>query len=880
MATTGHGEAAQALHMGRGGPLPSSDLTPAHLAVADFARTAPSSIAVSSAGVDVDYRELHSWAGRVAHHLSLAGVGRGDRVAALMDPSAAMIAVVVGILRCGAAYVPIDRGQADQRLANILTDADVCAVVVSDDHATRVAGLGVPVIRAEETNAPLVGSAAPVRDAAELDDVAYIIYTSGSSGEPKGVVVEHRQLATSTLARRCVYPGTPVFLLLSPLAFDSSVAGIWGTLAVGGRLVVADTDEMRDPQQLLATIRQQNVTRMLCVPSLYSLLLDVAERQDAGLLASLETVISAGEVLPESLVQRHFAINQASVALVNEYGPTEATVWATYHRLERPGPVSLGRPLPGTDLYLLDADLRPVPPGVEAELFIGGAGVARGYLGRKEATEDAFIPDPFAGLNGARMYRTGDRAYWTAAGTLNFRGRLDHLVKIRGHRVELGAVEAVIRTAPGVRDAVVVPSTNALHLIGFVLAPEGGDAAELRARVRAELPEVMVPAAIHFLDTFPLTSNGKVDRVCLVSHYGSDTRPASATRQAKPGTTPHVSPATTASAVAAAWAEVLDVSSVPDDVNFFDLGGHSLGMVRLQEAVEKHTGHGLSMVDVFRYTTVAAQAALINEGGARVRRRSPARAEIGARVRLRRLPPGNSSGGTHAARCLQLVAAVADPQYRLICFPHAGGSASFFRDWGSQLDDIEVYGVCYPGRASRLAEPPPTDLLHVAEETAEALVPLADRPLVLFGHSMGAAIALEAARLLEGDRLPVAHLFASGSRDAPVLVHDQEEETREDAIARLISLGGTDAEMAMDPDFQELVLPYLLADGRMFRSYRMSSGPRLQCSVNTIVGDVDADADQRPWSELTEGQVVEHVVPGDHFYLLANPPYALLREHL
>ncbi|MGW8784036.1 thioesterase II family protein [Streptomyces sp. NPDC055796] len=235
---------------------------------------------------------------------------------------------------------------------------------------------------------------------------------------------------------------------------------------------------------------------------------------------------------------------------------------------------------------------------------------------------------------------------------------------------------------------------------------------------------------------------------------------------------------------------------------------------------------------------------------------------------------------------LHRAAPVTDPVARLVCFPHAGGSASFFRDWGHRIPGVEVYAVRYPGRAERLAEPPASDLRELARAVADAVAPLADRPLALFGHSMGAPIALEAAAALEARGINPVHLFASGSRDAPYPSPedwaDPDEEDDPAVVERLLTLGGTDPELAADPEFQELVLPYVRADARMFHTYAPApgSGPGLRCPVTTITGDADADADCRPWSELTTGGVREQAVEGDHFYLVAQPPHALIRDTL
>ncbi|MFD5141831.1 non-ribosomal peptide synthetase [Streptomyces sp. NPDC058401] len=618
---------------------------PVHELVGRFARTVPSRTAVRSGASSIGYGELDAWAGRIAAGLAARGIGRGDRVGVLAEPSTAMVAAVLGIVRSGAAYVPVDPSHPDRRIGGVLADAGVSAVVVTGNGGDRLAGTGVPVISAEAVATAATGrdtengaGAGPRGEAVGgtpgppavtvcEGDPAYLIYTSGSTGEPKGVVVEHGQLAASTAARRLVYPGEPVFLLVSPLAFDSSVAGLWGTLTAGGCLIVASPDEVRDPERLVELAERHAVTHLLCVPSLYGVLLDAARRLGGERLRSLETVIVAGEPLPPELVTRHFAQRAGDTALVNEYGPTEATVWASYHRFEAPGPVTIGRPVPGARLYVLDEALRPVPPGGEGELHIGGAGVARGYHGRPEATAKAFTPDPFTDSPTARMYRTGDLVRELADGTLAFLGRRDHQVKIRGHRVELGAVEAHLSELPGVREATVVVDGTGGSLVGFVLAAdptERTDPAEpasaaapvdpafLKQQLAMRLPGAMVPARIVVLDRFPRTVNGKTDRTALSRRAAEE--PAAVRVEVAVGQAPRAATGDLPAQVSAAWAEVLKTTHVPGDVNFFDLGGHSLAMYQLREALERHTGQRPPLVALFQHTTVEAQTALLRDG--------------------------------------------------------------------------------------------------------------------------------------------------------------------------------------------------------------------------------------------------------------------------
>ncbi|WNZ14171.1 non-ribosomal peptide synthetase [Streptomyces sp. 11x1] len=601
-----------------GEPLPDVPFAPAHEAVAKVAADRPTEVAVRCGDIEVTYGELVAWSRQLSHRLAAAGVGSGDRVALVAEPSVTMIASVLGVLGAGAAYVPVDPAQPDTRLATILDDARVKAVVATARTELRTTTVSpVPVITVPDVPDPEPGGD-PAAFAAEVGprDPAYLIYTSGSTGEPKGVVVEHRNLAASTRARLMVHPGSPTFLLVSPLAFDSSVAGIWGTLQAGGCLVVATEEELRDPERLVSLVGRHRVDRLLCVPALYGLLLDAARRTDPGRLASLRRVIVAGEALPQPLVDRHFAVRPHGVDLVNEYGPTETTVWATFRRFTGVAPVDIGGPIPGARLHVLDDELRPVDPGAEGELFIGGPGVARGYFDRPEATAAVFLDDPFADEPGARMYRTGDIVRRNSDHGLDFVGRKDDQLKVRGHRVEPGAVESALHRLDGIEEAVVLPDAEGAGLVGFVASQEGVDPVALRRALAAELPSVMVPGELRVLPELPRNRNGKLDRVLLrtLASEPPAIEPPTAESPTGPAPAAHLTDDPLTAQVTAAWAEVLGRPTVPPDVNFFDLGGHSLAMFKLQDALEQHCGLRPSIVALFQETTVTAQVALIRAG--------------------------------------------------------------------------------------------------------------------------------------------------------------------------------------------------------------------------------------------------------------------------
>ena len=408
------------------------------------------------------YGELNQQADQLAHLFCSKGVIPGDRIALCLKPSLDRIVSILAVLKAGAAYVPLDPAYPVERLKYCLEDTTPKFLLTH--HSVNLPDTSVAVLYwdgdGQVQGQPLQSPPLTLLPSPTPQDLAYIIYTSGSTGTPKGVMVSHQNLVHSTTARTQVYP-EPVgrFLLLSSMAFDSSVAGIFWTLCQGGTLVLPPERIEQDLQQLADLIAYQQITHTLCVPTLYSLLLASANPQQ---LAKLRTVIVAGEACARTLVQNHYAKLPAT-DLYNEYGPTEATVWCTAYRIPaEPAPMAIGKPIPNTHIYLLDKDLRPVPTGAMGEIYVGGDGVTQGYLNQPDKTALSFIDfdgrlcPPYG-----RLYKTGDLARYRTNGTLEWLGRCDRQVKIRGYRIELGEIEDVLRSQAAIQEAVVIARTTA-----------------------------------------------------------------------------------------------------------------------------------------------------------------------------------------------------------------------------------------------------------------------------------------------------------------------------------------------------------------------------------------------------------------------------------
>ncbi|MFE7781494.1 amino acid adenylation domain-containing protein [Streptomyces nigrescens] len=667
----------------------------------------PAATALVHGDTSIGYAELNSRANRLARHLQTLGARPGAVVAVSVPRSVELVVTLLAVLKSGAAYLPLDPDYPAQRLTGMLDDAaPVCAVT---DHATRLP---------QDTGTPLVvldgldlAGYLPVNPGRALTPAhpAYVIYTSGSTGRPKGVVVSHGAIDNRLRWMQDTYRLTAADRVLqkTPSSFDVSVWEFFWPLREGAVLVVAEPGGHKDPHYLARLIREQAVTTCHFVPSMLQVFLAAA---DAAACGSLRRVFCSGEALPRDTAHT-FARTLPGVELHNLYGPTEAAVDVTHHACaaDGSGAVPIGRPVWNTRLYVLDAALQPCPPGVPGELYLAGRQLAEGYLHRPGLTASRFVADPF-GPPGGRMYRTGDLARWTQKGEVEYLGRTDHQVKLRGQRIELGEIEAALTALDGVDGACALVHEDRAgeqRLVGYVT---GGVAPEaVRAGLARTLPEHMVPAAVIALDALPLSPNGKLDRRALpapVFTGGRDARRPAGPRE---------------ETLTRLFAEVLGLEHAGPDDAFFDLGGTSLLAVRLVARIRAAFGCELTIGSLFEAPTPAALAARLDSSG------------LASEDALDVVLPLRTTGDRPA----------------LFAFHPAGGLAWCYAGLAARLGpDQPVYGIQARGLVGD--EPLPHALSEQAADYVRHLRAVQPHgPYRLLGWSVGGILAHTVAVLLQ-----------------------------------------------------------------------------------------------------------------------------------
>ncbi|GGV28857.1 hypothetical protein GCM10010245_46900 [Streptomyces spectabilis] len=840
---------------GPGAPVP--DLTVPQVFEATAAAH-PDRPAVTSDAVTVDYARLNAAANRLARLLRAHGARPGRTLAVALPRSTDLVVTILAILKTGAAYVPVDPGHPADRVAYTLADARPELVVTDAAFADRVPEGPRLLIDAPDTDAALAALPAHDLDAAERgtlgpDDAAYVIYTSGSTGRPKGVLVTHRNVLSLMTRTRDLFGfgADDVWTMFHSPAFDFSVWELWGPLLHGGRLVTVPHDVGRSPEDFLALLARERVTVLNQTPSaFYQLIRADRENPGPGRSLALRTVVFGGEALDLPRLTEWYERHAADAPrLVNMYGITETTVHVTHGPLD-PDLVrgaagsAIGVGLPGLDVRLLDGALRPVPAGVVGEMYVGGDQVARGYLNRPDLTAARFVADP-SGPPGSRLYRSGDLARWTPRGQLEYAGRSDDQIKLRGFRIEPGEVEAALLARADVADARVVVRVDsagdkALTAYAVPAGPEGlPEPAVLRAELRAVLPDYMVPAAFVPLDSIPLTGNGKLDRAALPA----PARTASGPAAARPTSTLELH-------VVRAWARVLDTDpyGVGVDDDFFDAGGDSFKAVTLARAI----GQGLPVVEVFKNPTPRQLAA----------RLASLEAAQGTPALLHRLTPGRDADN--------------GPGHTVVCIPYGGGNATAYQPLAGRLPaDVDLWAAELPGHDPVRPDEPLEPWAETAERVAKEIAETVRGRYTLYGHCAGTFFAVLVARLLE-DRGAAPSRIVLGAafpQDAPSDDQLTEAAGDDDLFAGLSAIGGFSG--ALDDRDRRRVLAVVrhdMLEGSRFHREATGGFERLRTPVRVVIGGADPLTDgyatgYRAWEHYAHDVTLDVIEDAGHYFV-------------
>jgi amino acid adenylation domain-containing protein len=798
-------------------------------AMARWATETPTATAASAADGTLDFAELLRTTRAIAGVLAERGVGPGTQVGVGSGRSRLTVPGLLAIWWLGATAVPVDDGYPADRVNFILRDAGV-KLLLADRVATGVLPAGVRRVGLAGIDRDIDGDAGPAPVVPGVDDCAYVIYTSGTTGWPKGVEVTYGNLATflAAISDLGLTPGGVGANPLSP-AFDG---WLWNVLlhlmhGQGTAMIDLADGEVGDLAERMAAVAPRTISMP---PTLVAACIDQ--------LPTVETVVIAGERCPRGLAER-LAGRQR---VLNVYGPTEATMAATWADSARGDDIrSIGRPLPGYDAYVLDEAGEPVAAGGTGELYIGGPAVARGYRNRPELTAERF---PTLS-SGERVYRSGDLVTVRPDGLLDFAGRVDDQVKVRGFRVELREVEQVAEQQPGVTTAAafVLESGDAL---GLAVVPAAGfavDTGELRVRCKERLPEYMVPGVIEVVTALPATANGKVDREVLA-------REAAVSAPVLDGRGPSTPQEV---AVCEAWSTVLKRTVADVDANFFELGGHSLLAARAVAELREHTGVKLSMRDLLTHPTPAALA---------------------GELALRLTGDGVSTAATTKGAWLVPWSGRPKGRPTLLCLPPAGSGCGRFRRWQGQLgDSIAVVGVQPPGREERLGEAHPSSWEEVVATVAREVLAFADpdQPLVVLGESMGGLLGYEVTRRLgTHDRWPAALVLAAC--EPPEL----RERTEVVVASSRSALGAAD----VDEESREQVVELMHRDLALVADYTLPADTRVPVPVHVWLDDLVPTDKLDVWREILGPDIERRQFPGTHTFAMNVPDVVRLLGEL
>ncbi|WP_226889236.1 non-ribosomal peptide synthetase [Nostoc sp. MG11] len=832
----------------------------------------PDTIAVVFENTQLTYRQLNQRANQLAHHLRTLGVEPEVLVGICLERSLEMIIGLLGILKAGGAYVPLDPAYPSDRLAFILEDTQIPVMLTTQQLVKSLATHGIQVvcldsdweIITQNSQENLFCNATP-------DNLIYTIYTSGSTGQPKGVMIPHRGIYNQLEWRQTTFKLTSADKVLQTISFsfDPSVWQIFWPLCFGAQLIMARPGGHQDTAYLVKLITEQQITVIGLVPSILRVLLD---EQGIENCQSLKHITCGGEALPVELIERFFTKLNLDNVLYNCYGPTEASIDATFWRCQRGNNyiiAPIGCPITNTQIYILDEDLQPVPVGESGELYIGGAGLARGYLKRADLTKEKFILNPFSKELGARLYKTGDLARYLEDGNIEYIGRLDSQIKIRGFRVELGEIEAVLSQHPAVQQSVVtaredVPGDKRLVAYVVLDSEQAATIDRLRHFLKQRLPDYMVPSAFVMLEALPMNPNGKVDRRSLPE-------PPQTRQEIEAIVAPRDE---VELQLASIWEKVLGIEPIGVRDNFFDLGGNSLLALRLVAQVEKAFKKNLPLATFFQNPTIEQLARILCQSG--------------LPKSLSYLVPIQPNGSKPPLFLCQGV--------------------SLYQPLISYLGlDQPVYGLIaedgqgrpvYLNRIEELAA-------HYIEEI-KTLQP--EGPYLLGGLSFGGVIAFEVAQqlILQGEQVALLALFDSCLPGAQKVLPMPMYKRLSHHLNQFLQIGPTYflemlkrkmsisyGKIALKNEFFRIKnLEHLIrreAYNQGVKKYSINYVPQIYLDRVTLFKAIDRDitnvevVEVEPglgWTKLAAGGLEIHEIPGDHHGILKEPNVQLLAEKL
>lgn len=860
----------------------------------------PNAVAAIFGKEQLTYHELNMRANHMAHRLRRLGIGPEVLVGLCMERSLEMLIGLLAILKAGGAYVPLDPAYPTERLAFILQDINAPVLVTQKSLQERISSIGIlntyHIMYLDEVDEQFAqDSMKTVESGVTAANLAYVIYTSGSTGKPKGVQLAHRAVV-NFLTSMCTQPGLTqqdTLLAVTSISFDIAGLELFLPLIVGAQLVIASKSVARDGEQLRQLLDEKRITIMQATPTTWHMLLGVGWCSHEGFRA-----LCGGEALPPRLACQ---LIERGATLWNMYGPTETTIWSALSRVaEVKGTIPLGRPIANTQIYLLDSQLELVPIGVAGELYIGGAGLSRGYLHRPDLTAERFLPDPFSVTPGGRLYRTGDLARFLSNGTLEFLGRIDHQVKIRGFRVELGEIETALLQYPGVQAAAVwlqEYGADDKRLVAYLVPknPDNLAVSELRTFLNDRLPDYMLPSAYVLLERLPLTANGKLDRRALPPPQERTVRDDK----------PLIAPRTPLEQMLAGiWQQILNVPRVGIHDNFFDSGGNSLLAIQLMTRIQEHLGTPAPLSIIFQAPTLQEMADLLA-----VRQQTSDWSPLVA------IHPQGS-------------------RRPFFCVHPAPGNVFCYTDLARMLGkDQPFYGLQARGIDGRL--PPLTTIEEMASLYIQAIRTIQPKgPYLLGGHSLGGSIAFEMSRQLQnqgnrvallaildtlaplskvaskpapsGERAELAWLLADGTtllaqfsgKDIALsqeTLQQMEPAAQMEHVRRHLQLHGF---LSQDEEDMGPIQGYLQvqkASAQAFAAYTPQACPAASTSGEIIAlfrsqewqqehsgNDLDSQFSDRSlgWSRLIPQGLHIYDIPGNHITMLTPPYVHVLAEWL